>query len=139
MPYTAITNRRSVQWDLQQRAVTNQQGLRTYNGYYMVAVGTYWFDYVGQMLRITLSEGKVFYAIVGDVKDDRHTDANNQFTLENGCWVEFIICGNWRSHNSNFCRTAARRGDVSHLGFWGYVVTIERVGNKEEDSNGNLS
>jgi len=124
MDYRTITNRRSVQWDLQQRAITDEQGLRRYVGRYddldmfMVAIGTGWGFSVGDTIYIELSSGKTILAVVGDIKDDRHTCNDNIFTVINGCQLEFVVCAR------NLCPTVRRRGDVSFAGFDGYIMSI---------------
>lgn len=91
MPYTAITNQSSSQWKLQQRAYTDENGLRCVDGYPLVAIGTGWNCWVGDTILVTCENGNSFKAMVGDIKDDRHTTADNKTTLSNNCRCEFII------------------------------------------------
>ncbi len=121
MDYRKITDKTSKQWNLQQLATTNEKGFRVFNGRYLVAVGTYYANEVGKELKITLDNGFVFYAIVGDIKMDMHTDANNQYIPINGNIVEFIVDTN------KLDPITKKLGDVSNLGFKGKIVRIEEV------------
>ena len=91
LPYTAITNKNSKQWELQQDATTNEDGIRCLNGLPMVAVGTGWGVWVGDTIIVNCANGNSFKAIVGDIKSDRHTDAENKTTVSNGCRCEFLV------------------------------------------------
>ena len=121
MDYRKITDKTSKQWNLQQLATTNEKGFRVFNGRYLVAVGTYYATEVGKELKITLDNGFVFYAIVGDIKMDTHTDANNQYIPINGNIVEFIVDTN------KLDPMIKKLGDVSNLGFKGKIIKIEEV------------
>lgn len=121
MDYRKITDKTSKQWNLQQLATTNEKGFRVFNGRYLVAVGTYYATEVGKELKITLDNGFVFYAIVGDIKMDTHTDANNQYIPINGNIVEFIVDTN------KLDPMTKKLGDVSNLGFKGKIIRIEEV------------
>ena len=89
----------------------------------MIALGTYFLYHgVGDVFEITLSSGRVFRAVVGDVKSDRHTDPTNRFHLSDGSMVEFIV------DRYVMCRYVLRtRGDISFAGFPGEVTSIERL------------
>ena len=125
MSYKAITNTKSDQYKLQQKCWTDKNGLRRYDGdKYVIALGTYYADSIGEEFRITLDTGKSFNAVVGDFKADRHTDALNQYTpMENRkCVVEFVV------DTPSLDKTAKRMGDISYIkGFNGNVEKIENV------------
>lgn len=121
MDYRKITDKTSKQWNLQQLATTNEKGFRVFNGRYLVAVGTYYATEVGKELRITLDNGFVFYAMVGDIKMDIHTDANNQYVPANGNIVEFIV------DTDKLDPLTKKLGDVSNSGLEGKIVMIEEV------------
>jgi len=121
MDYRKIKDKTSKQWALQQLATTNEKGFRVFNGRYLVAVGSYYANEVGKELRITLDNGFVFYAMVGDIKMDIHTDANNQYVPINGNIVEFIV------DIDKLDPITKKLGDVSNLGFEGKIVRIEEV------------
>jgi len=121
MDYRKIKDKTSKQWALQQLATTNEKGFRIFNGRYLVAVGSYYANEVGKELKITLDNGFVFYAMVGDIKMDIHTDANNQYVPINGNIVEFIV------DTDKLDPMTKKLGDVSNLGFEGKIVKIEEV------------
>lgn len=119
MDYRALTNRRSKQYALQQNAYTDEQGFRIYDGCYMVALGTYYAQSVGERFRITLDSGKSFLAVAGDVKSNAHTDRLHQH--RGGNIVEFIV--DTRAISS----TCRRMGDMSYAGFSGRIQSIEKL------------
>ncbi len=119
MDYRAITNRRSRQYALQQQAHTDEQGFRVYDGYYMVALGTFYAQSVGERFRITLEGGQSFLAITGDIKSNAHTDSRHQH--RGGNIIEFIVD---RRAISGMC---LRMGDMSYAGFSGRIASIEKL------------
>ena len=90
MSYKAITDESSKQYKLQQQCTANELGLRVYNGYYTVAVGTGFHADIGDYIDVELSTGNVLHCIVGEMKQDKHTKADN-IQCANGNVVEFII------------------------------------------------
>ena len=76
---------------------------------------------VGKELKITLDNGFVFYVMVGDIKMDMHTDANNQYVPINGNIIEFIV------DIDKLDPKTKKLGDISNLGFEGKIVRIEEV------------
>ena len=123
MDWRSITYRNSRQWRLQQVAYTCEYGFRRVDGLYMIALGSYFlYNGVGDVFEITLSEGRTFRAVVGDVKSDRHTDSTNRFHLSDGSMVEFIV------DREVMCRyVLLTRGDISFAGFPGDVIYIRRI------------
>ena len=120
MDYRAIEDKLTAQWYLQQLCRTDSEGFRRFNNRYVVAVGTGYADCVGQELRVTLSSGIVFYAIVGDIKQDRHTDWSNRYAVS-GNIIEFIIDTTIMDFEH------IRRGDISGAGLFGAVVGLEKL------------
>ena len=57
MDYRTITSVSSRQYKLQSMCETNENGLRTYNGYYTVAVGSGFGVTVGDYIDVQLSTG----------------------------------------------------------------------------------
>ena len=108
MPYTAITNKASKQFKLQQMASTGTYGIRTVNNRYCVAIGTAFNAQVGTYFDLILANETVIPCIVSDIKADKHTDKNNMITVSNGCLTEFII------NSSALDRNAKRMGDISY-------------------------
>ena len=121
MDYKKITNKSSRQWHLQQLAYTDSAGFRKFNDSYLVAVGTYYADEVGKEFRVTLDSGIVFHAMVGDIKQDIHTDANNQYVTINGNIMEFIV------DVDKLDDLTKKLGNVSNLGLEGSIIKIEEV------------
>ena len=124
MSYKAITNRESSQYKLQRRCWTDGNGLRRYKTYYVVALGSYYADNIGDIFRITTEDGNSFECVVGDFKADRDTDKLNQYTPMQGrkCVVEFVV------DTYMLDKTAKRMGDISYIeGFSGDIDTIERI------------
>lgn len=108
MPYTAITNKASKQFKLQQMASTGTYGIRTVNNRYCVAIGTAFNAQVGTYFDLILANETVISCIVGDVKADKHTDSSNMVTVASGCLTEFVI------DNSALDKNAKRMGDISY-------------------------
>lgn len=108
MPYTAITDKNSKQYKLQQLAESNKQGIRVVNGYrYCVAIGTAFNGEIGDYFDLVLDNGEVIPCIVGDIKADKHTKADNITTASNGCVSEFIV------DNKKLNKDTKRDGDIS--------------------------
>lgn len=119
MDYRALTNRASTQYSLQQDAYTNEAGFRMYDGYYMVALGTFYAQSAGEKFHIVLDSGVEFDVITGDIKSDAHTDSKHQH--RNGNIVEFIVDTKLISRE---CRV---RGDMSYAGFEGKILEIQLI------------
>lgn len=94
MDYRCITDTSSPQYKLQRECITDDNGLRKKGDYYIIAVGTYYSETVGDCFEITLDSGESFLAMVGDIKDDSHTDRLNRYRpMSNGRGnvVEFVV------------------------------------------------
>ena len=117
MSYKAITNTSSVQYELQQDAWTDDNGLRRYNKDYMVAVGTPYGN-VGDRIKITLDTGEVFNAIIGDSKGDRYYHSCSKGANV----VEFIV------DTKELDNEAKKMGDISYIPFFeGEVIDIQKL------------
>ena len=122
MSYTAITNKSSKQWILQQQATTDGNGFRCIDGLPLVAIGTGWGLSVGDYATVICDNGNVFDVVIGDIKSDVHTLEDNKTTTSNGCRCEFIVDMGSLNHS------VRNRGSVSVLQeYSGYVVDIQRV------------
>jgi len=120
MSYEAIGNSKSKTSQLQQRAVTGDYGIRTVDGRYCVAVGSYFNAKVGDPIDVTLDTGVVLYCIVGDRKQDAHTDAELHYKAPvNGNVVEFIV-------DTDVMPKEARRSGSLHVlpGLEGTVTNV---------------
>ena len=121
MSYTAITNKSSAQWKLQQRAYTDKNGLRCIDGKPIVAIGTGWGLSVGDSALITCDNGNSFKVVIGDIKDNAHTLSDNKTTLANNCRCEFIV------DVSQLNPKIKSSGNVSTLEqYSGYVTNIQK-------------
>lgn len=121
MSYKALTNQDSIQWEMQQQATTDSRGFRLYNGKYMIAIGQFYAQHCGVELLITLDTGNVINAVVGDVKQNCHTNSTNQYVEGNYSVLEFIVDVEQMDDISR------RMGDVSYSGLEGCIVKIEEV------------
>ena len=93
MDYRTITSRGSRQYQLQQQAYTDESGFRRIGKYYLVAMGTYYSEQAGKKFIVELENGNTIFVMTGDIKQDVHTDENNQYVLHNGNVIEFIVDG----------------------------------------------
>lgn len=91
MSYTAIKNKESKQYKLQQQCYTGEYGIRMIKGRYCIAIGTYFKANIGDYVDLILENGTKIPCIVGDIKADVHTKSDNITTKSNGCVSEFII------------------------------------------------
>lgn len=120
MDWKTITRQTSKQWHLQQLCYTDKPGFRRFNDDYLVALGTYYFDCIGERFLITLSSGRFFTATVGEEKADKDTDPTHRFS-SHGNIVEFII------DDEVMDPAVLLSGDISSLGFQGDVISIRRI------------
>lgn len=122
MSYKAITSTSSRQWQLQQKATTNEDGIRCIDGIPMVAVGTGWGLKVGDVALVTCENGNSFKVVVGDIKSNAHTDAENKTSTASGCRCEFIVDIPKLDNNVKVM------GNMATLAkYKGYVVSIVKV------------
>lgn len=116
MPYTAITDRSSKQYEIVNAASADENGLLTHNGKYCVALGSV-YGSVGDFFTVTLSTGQTFDVIKADAKSDAHT-TQGRYSMD-GSEIEFIVDEN--SLNENIRKT----GDISVLNtFYGEITSI---------------
>ena len=126
--HTVFNLPNTLQYKLQYdgNAWTDEYGFRRYGeeGYYMVAMGSYYTPKCGEILRITLVTGYTFEVISGDVKADVHTDINNQKCLVSNSLLEFIV-------DMNVLSTELKKmGDMSYTPnslMKGKITKIERL------------
>lgn len=125
MHFKSYTNyhclsRSSAQWKLQEKAYTDNNGIRKVGNDYLVAMGSYYAKRLGDRFRITTSTGNVFTVMVCDFKADGDTNSTHQYT-NNGCMIEFYVDNNLNSK-------AKQMGDISYIkGFSGNITKVERL------------
>lgn len=91
-PYTTITSVNLWQYKLQQKAYTNEDGFRMINGRYMIATGSGVSHDIGRYIDIVLENGTVIPCVIGDAKDDAHTDQEfHIMTKKSHCVSEFLV------------------------------------------------
>ena len=133
MNYTAITNKKSLQYKMQQEAWTDENGLRRYGDAYMVAMGTFYANGCGEYFEVTLESGESFTVVTGDIKSDSHTDDRNMYSpiyidgeMKYANILEFIV------DTSDLSRSVRRSGNIGTIDrFGGQIKTIERIRNNE--------
>ena len=90
MPYNYF-NSNSNQYLLQQSAYIGNYGIRQVDDRYCIAMGNGFNVEVGDYVDLILENGIIIPCIIGDIKDDSHTDDSNMITVVNGCISEFIV------------------------------------------------
>lgn len=132
MSYKKITNKSSKQYELQQRndVYTDSEGFRKIGDRYIIAIGTYYSETIGDCIRVELSEGGIFEAIVGDIKDNRHTDNKNQKHKVDGSVIEFIVD---TKNMDNLCKKMGNMSYATNANLMGDIVSIEILGNINEE------
>lgn len=134
MDYRCITDKTSAQYELQQFAWTDEDGFRRIGDDYIVAMGTYYAENVGDRFKITFDTDNEITVIIGDIKQDIHTDYFNQYTPiydENGIFfsgnvLEFIV------DTDVLPKVPRRLGTVSYFNYLkGNIKSIERIETEE--------
>lgn len=131
MDYRSITDTTTDQYKLQQYAATDGLGLRRYGDYYLAAMGTYYSDTVGETFRITLENDNTFNVMIGDIKQDVHTDSKNMYSPvydESGSFysanvLEFIVDSDHLSRNVRLLGTVS-----GYDYFGGSIKKVEKTG-----------
>lgn len=59
--------------------------------YYLVAMGSYYSRTIGDKFRVTTDTGRVFYVVLAEFKDDRHTNSTHQWGTDNKDVLEFLV------------------------------------------------
>lgn len=109
MDSDTIKTKSTNQWRLKQMYVTSDYGIRTFNGRYAIAIGTAFNVPAGTYVDVKLSTGKVLPCIVGDIKRDCDTGADNMQVPVNGNVVEFIV------DTETLAKSAKIRGNLNVL------------------------
>lgn len=137
MDYRTITDKTSQQYKLQHNRIiyTDKEGFRKSGDSFLVAIGTYYSNTIGEELEITLDTGETFNAILADIKDNKDTDSNNQCHKIDGSVVEFIV------DSRRLLPIIKRMGDCSYSkenNFKGNVVSIVKIKKEREDAYGEM-
>lgn len=88
---SAVTNTASAQYQLISRAYVGDYGIMMVDGCYLVAMGTAYAHYIGEKYQVTFESGQVINVMIGDVKQDIHTDQYNSAGAAHGDLLEFIV------------------------------------------------
>lgn len=88
---SAVTDTTSAQYQLISQAYVGDYGIMMVDGCYLVAMGTAYANYIGQKYQVTFETGQVIDVMIGDVKQDIHTDQYNSAGINNGDLLEFIV------------------------------------------------
>lgn len=123
----------SPQQYIQENAITEEHGLRMFDGYYCVALGSAYGE-IGDIFIVELSTGMRLAIIMADEKSDRDTDSTNRYHpcpnyngKNRGCLVEFIVDENCISN------TIATYGSFDYCDFLeGDVRRLTYVGHHED-------
>ena len=91
MSYKSLTKSDLPQAKLQKVCSTDENGLRVCAGRYVIAVGSGVGGRVGDCVDVILKNGVSIQCVIGDYKDDKHTDESNLVGKANGCCSEFIV------------------------------------------------
>jgi len=123
--YTAVTAKSSPQYALlhSDKCYTDAEtGIRMVDGFYCVALGSFYGSTIGTKYKITLADGeniKELNVILCDQKADRHTNSTHQYAMRNKDVVEFYV--------EKAALPASVRGDYSALPqFRGKIIAIEQ-------------
>lgn len=118
MDYKTVTAKGSPQYALLNgKDAKTKDGFRMVDGYYCIALGSFYGSEIGTKYYVDLSNGVRLKCILGDQKANRHTDENHQFAVKNKDVVEFIVDN-----------IKLPGGDVSAVeGFEGKVVQIRKI------------
>lgn len=120
MDYRALTDTSSTQYEMQQSAYTDDNGLRKIDEHFCVAMGTYYGE-LGDILHIETDEGATWTVILSDIKSDVHTDSTHRYTTANNCMMEFIV------DTSAMDYGIKQSGTVNALGFQGKICKVTKI------------
>lgn len=78
--YRCYNLRYTPHYRLQQAAYTDENGLRRHGDDYIVGLGKFYSEAIGDRFKVTLDTGRVFTVIFGDGKAPVDCDVNNMYT-----------------------------------------------------------
>jgi len=115
---SSITDQDSKQWHFKQLWRTDNLGFKRFGNYYIVAMGTFYAQYIGQIFLITFEEREIL-CMIGDVKRD--SDCINQmYDKRDKSIVEFVV------DETVMSDSIQSLGNLSTLGMGGKLISIER-------------
>lgn len=88
---SAVTDTSSAQYQLISQAYIGDYGIMMVDGCYLVAMGTTYAQYIGQRYQVVFETGQSIQVMIGDVKQDIHTDAHNSAGALHSDLLEFIV------------------------------------------------
>lgn len=100
MSWQAITNPASAQYAFRENWLIDENGLMVYYNphtqefEYVIALGQYYTRTVGERFEIEFDNGAKYRFVVGDVKQNAHTDPTNRYRCTGGARVnvvEFLV------------------------------------------------
>lgn len=132
MSYKAVTNKRSPQYNyIHTYGWSDEQGFMRAKAdeayeieqdYYMIALGSYYGTEIGTKYRITLDTGEIFYGVLADCKNDKHTNSTNQYIPHNGNMVEFLV------DKTKLNKDVRKTGNASaYAPLKGNIIKIEKI------------
>ena len=105
-------------------------GLYHIDGYYMVAMASYYSVRSGELYQIRTDKGNAYNVVLVDFKDDSHTDSKHMYTTKNGCVTEFIADYDTFPIKQGLAR---RTGNVDYIPrFSGKIISIQSIGYLEK-------
>lgn len=116
--YRCITDTTSPQWRIQQKAWTDDNGLRRYEDRYCIALGSAFGTDIGDNYIIELETGAQFRCILADQKADCDTNAEHTADM-NGAVIEFIV------DTPMLNESVKQMGDVSYIA--GMKGNVKRI------------
>ena len=122
MDYRCITDTSSPQWQLQQGAWTDEDGLRRVGDRYCVALGSAFGSMIGNNYIIELETGEMLRCVLADQKADRDTNAEHTADM-NGAVVEFVV------DTPCLSDTVRSMGDINYIK--GFNEKVEKIYEEE--------
>lgn len=107
MSYRQITSPSAPAYKLEQISYTGEEGIRMYDGRYLIALGLHFNASVGDYVDLELANGTIIPCIIGDRKAWFDTDQSLLFTA-NGCMSEFIV------QIENLSHDVTQHGNISY-------------------------
>lgn len=103
------------------QAWTDEDGLRRWEDYYCVALGSYYGN-VGDKFWIETANGNKYKIIKADEKANKHTDASNRYTVATKCMIEWIVETNKLNY---FVKNSGNINNVEKVS--GNIVKITKI------------